>query len=141
MKKLLLSVLVLTLVAAACVQPAAQNDGYAGSAAQEQPSPEEEVLLDHTVRVSARDRWHSAFRINTRCEVTIQVDGEAHTDKGFSVVVIDPQGRQHARRDAVMSFNETITLPRGEFGVVVSNTENMVRQMTVRVLVIARSTP
>jgi hypothetical protein len=114
---------------------------------------EEKVIADEEIAVPAHAAQMRGFSVPndfTSVKLTINVIGKKHTDKGFSVYLLNGKGEfeKYKHRKAfnqveafhglkVTRFSHTGEISPGDYAVVVANTENLLNGMTVALRVMA----
>jgi hypothetical protein len=110
---------------------------------------EEKVIADEEIAVSAGQSQMRGFAVPedlTGVKLTVTVAGKKHTDKGFTVLLLQGKGEWDKYRTKkpfqqveafhglkVKKFTHTGEIPPGEYALVVTNSENMMNGMTADV--------
>ncbi len=108
-----------------------------------------QVIIDEELAVSAGGWQSRSFTLPSPRPIQVATEGKKHTDKGFSLYVMNSSELQHFKQKTtfrhipalqglkVRSFSNTATLPAGEWAVVVANSENIINTMVVHLRVVA----
>jgi hypothetical protein len=107
-----------------------------------------QVIVDEEDAVSAGGWQSRGFSLSSARPVQVFVDGRKHTDKGFSLYVMELSELRNFSRKAtfrhilalqglkIRSFSKIATLPAGEWAVVVFNSENIINTLIVHLRVV-----
>lgn len=110
---------------------------------------DEQVIVDETLAVDAGGHQMRGFSLPSDRKIRVVAEGVSHTAKGFSVNCVNPDqwekltaGKQFTcalglSGEKVQAFDKIERLPAGDWGIVISNTENMLNTMQVRLRIIA----
>lgn len=108
-----------------------------------------QVLVDETTAVSAGGLHSYTFSLPSSRPVRVVVEGVRETAKGFDVRMVRPEELEKVQAGLdfrhipdlsglkVQSMDKTARLSPGQWALVVSNTQNIMNTMQVRVRVIA----
>lgn len=109
----------------------------------------EQVLVDETTAISAGGLHSYTFSLPSSRPVRVVVDGVRETAKGFDVRMVRPEELEKVQSGRefrhipdlsglkVQSMDKTARLSPGQWALVVSNTQNIMNTMQVRIRVIA----
>lgn len=108
-----------------------------------------QIVVDEEVAISAGGWQGRSFSISSPRPIQVVAEGKTHTDKGFSVYVMNSSEVKHFQQRAefrhiealqglkVRALSRVATLAPGAWTVIVANTENIINGMVVRLRIVA----